>query len=578
MAGELAGFDVLPPELVDRVIAWCFLKHGRASGRDAALEALRQKHGISPAAAAPLVDAAITRSQGWTRAQAQALAWELDGWERPVPLSAVPALPAFPVDIYPPWIAAEVRALAGFTQTPEDLAGTVVLSVLACALGGRARIEVRPGWDEPANLYTAVALPPGSRKSTVHATLTAPMLGAEESLSAEAGARIGEARTARSVADKAAARAAVKAAAFEIDPAKDKASQLRKRDELQADAVAAAALAEAITVPVVPHFVADDVGPEKAAAMMAEQGGRLAILSAEGGPFVTLAGRYSREPNLELFLKGWSGDPMRVDRLGRPPDHIEHPALTLGLTVQPEVLKQIFGMPGFRGRGLLARVLYSMPASMVGHRKVRTEPVHPDISSAYVLTMGALVRSFAEWTDPVRFQLTPGAAEMVLQAMEALEPRLDPYGGDLGHLADWGGKLIGTTVRIAALLHAAWHLQDGYRWPVSEDTLARALAAGEYFTAHALAVFDFMGADPAAEDARAVLAWIRRTGQARFTRRDLHRALSARFKKAGDMDPALEMLAGHGWIRPAVTAEPGSQGGRRPSPAFDAHPSLLTVP
>ena len=37
---------------------------------------------------------------------------------------------------------------------------------------------------------------------------------------------------------------------------------------------------------------------------MAEQGGRLAILSAEGGPFVTLAGRYSREPNLELFLKG----------------------------------------------------------------------------------------------------------------------------------------------------------------------------------------------------------------------------------------------------------------------------------
>lgn len=309
---------------------------------------------------------------------------------------------------------------------------------------------------------------------------------------------------------------------------------------------------------------------------MAEQGGRLAILSAEGGPFVTLAGRYSREPNLELFLKGWSGDPVRVDRLGRPPDHIEHPALTLGLTVQPEVLRQIFGMPGFKGRSLLARVLYSMPASMVGHRKVRTEQVHPDISGAYVLNVGVLVRSFAEWTDPALFRLAPGALEMLLQSQEALEPRLAPHGGDLGHINDWGGKLTGTTARIAALLHAAAHLQDGYQRPVSEDTMARALAAGEYFTAHALAVFDFMGADPAAEDARAVLAWIRRSGQAVFSKRDVHQAMRARFKKADDVDPALEMLTGNGWIRTARPSAPGIQGGRPPSPVFEAHPSLRT--
>jgi hypothetical protein len=46
MAGELEGLDALPPELVDRVIAWCFIKYPR-SGRDAALGALREKHGIA---------------------------------------------------------------------------------------------------------------------------------------------------------------------------------------------------------------------------------------------------------------------------------------------------------------------------------------------------------------------------------------------------------------------------------------------------------------------------------------------------------------------------------------------------
>ena len=132
-------------------------------------------------------------------------------------------------------------------------------------------------------------------------------------------------------------------------------------------------------MPPVPRLVADDVTPEAAASLLAEQGGRLAVLSAEGGIFATLAGRYSGTPNLEVFLKGHAGDLLVVDRKGRDHEYVEHPALTLGLAVQPEVLTDIAAMPGFRGRGLLARILYALPPPPSAGARSAPRP-HPNPS------------------------------------------------------------------------------------------------------------------------------------------------------------------------------------------------------
>jgi hypothetical protein len=87
------------------------------------------------------------------------------------------------------------------------------------------------------------------------------------------------------------------------------------RSQALATAADAALDAENTHVPALPRLVADDVTPEAAASLLAEQGGRLAVLSAEGGIFATMAGRYSGGvPSLEVFLKGHAGDLLRVDR------------------------------------------------------------------------------------------------------------------------------------------------------------------------------------------------------------------------------------------------------------------------
>jgi len=272
-------------------------------------------------------------------------------WAPLIPFGRGRHLPSFPAELLPGWLAEQVFAVAEFTQTPLDLAGSLALACLSTAAGGRAEVEVRGSWREPTNLYTVVVLPPGSRKSAVFAAMVAPILSAEKSLIERAAPAIIEAELSAKMAGKAAEKAAL--AAANADAA--------GRDTLIAEATAAAMNAEAITVPVKPILVADDVTSETATSWLAEQGGRLAVLSPEGGIFATIAGRYSGTPNLEVFLKGHAGDMLRVGRQSRDTEHIDKPALTMGLAVQPEILRDIAGMPGFRGLGLLARILFAVP-------------------------------------------------------------------------------------------------------------------------------------------------------------------------------------------------------------------------
>ena len=210
-----------------------------------------------------------------------------------------------------------------------------------------------------------------------------------------------------------------------------------KKDEALADAIGAAMLADAIEVPAIPRLVADDVTPEAAASLLAEQGGRLAIISAEGGIFDIIAGRYSKIPNMDLWLKGHSGDPLKVDRKGRPPEYIRRPALTLGLMIQPTVLSAIAAQREFRGRGFLARILYASPLSKVGHRTIAPAPVDPLVEKKYEESVGKLASGLAaRAADPAVLTLTDTAQTAIQAIEEAVEPTLAGV-GELAALADW---------------------------------------------------------------------------------------------------------------------------------------------
>ena len=155
-------------------------------------------------------------------------------------------------------------------------------------------------------------------------------------------------------------------------------------------------------MPVEPRLLADDATPEALASLMADHGG------PDGRPL--RRGRHIRpdrravqqrpKANLDLYLKAWSGSPHRVDRKGRPAEHIERPALTVGLTVQPDVLRSIAGLPGFRGRGLIGRHLFSLPSSLLGRRDRARPQVADEDTEAFRQTMAALVRTVTNRAKP----------------------------------------------------------------------------------------------------------------------------------------------------------------------------------
>jgi replicative DNA helicase len=485
-------------------------------------------------------------------------------YEPPIPLTGSVPVPPFPVDALPVSVAAMVRAVAEATQTDVAMAATCAISTLSACAGGHAEIEIRPGWREPLNTFTATIAEPGERKSAVQQAMTRVLQAVEQGLTETTMPARLEAQARKQIAERKAEKARNDAA----NSKKDKDNKRDHRAELEAEnaAIEAARAVAEIDVPPVPRLVADDATPEATASLLAEQKGRVAIISSEGGVFDIIAGRYGGSVNMDVFLKGHAGDPIRIDRKGRPPEYIPRPALTLGLMIQPEVLRSIAAHRAFRGRGLLARFLYARPVSKVGHRRIAATPVPEWVTNAYNDDIATLAAGLAQWAgDPAILVLTPEADE----AMRKIEARIEPQlasDGELAALKDWGAKLAGAIARIAGVIHLTDHGPGaGPTTPVTAETIDRASRIGDYFKAAAINVFAEMGTDQDTADAIYLLERIEHLGVDALSERDLLRA-AKRFKTRVELLPALTQLVEHGYLIPLPPDQP--TGGRPASPRY----------
>ncbi len=448
-------------------------------------------------------------------------------WDEPLPLTRNRVPMPFPVETLSPWLASWVTAEAIETQTPPDVAAMIGLAVCATALAPAYRIGIRGQWTEGVNLFTVLALVPGSRKSAVFTHGIAPISNYQVEL-------------------------AERSRASEVEDGSIIPGLVPRRQKRA------------------PRLIADDTTPEALVPLIADNGGCLAILSSEGGLFTTLAGAYADKVNLDPILKGHGGESITVDRIGRPFVVIPSATITMGLTVQPSVLGEVAHNENFRARGLSARFLYFFPNDTLGRRLVNPPVMPVEIRTRYNEEVHRLLLighpNPGVRPEVTQLRLTEPAENALLEFMGGLEPRL-AEDGDLRDISDWAGKLTGAAARIAALMHVADG--NGDIW-VARETIERSLVVAEYLIEHARAAFDEMGSDPQIDGARRVLKWLERTALTTFSKRDAFNGLRARFKSADQLGPVLSLLGRLGYVR--ELDDPYGGRGRPGSPKYEVNP------
>lgn len=481
-------------------------------------------------------------------------------WPEPV-LPGTQTTPEIPANLLPTWSGAMVQAVADSTQTPPALAFMSCLAVLATVL--QRRFEVSPhgsDYTEPLCLWTVSASPPGTRKSSVLGSMLGPAVRWEKLHADRMRREIIRVNSARALSKKRVERLLQDAA-----KAKDSNEREGLRDEIVREE------AEAPDEVRAPRLFTSDSTPERLAVLLAEHGERMAVHSDEAGSFQIMGGLYSSgHANLDVYLQAHAGSPMRVDRATRAV-HVDRPALSFGLLVQPGTLADVAGSKRFRDSGLLARFLWSIPDSTVGTRDVRRHaPIPEHIKEAYERGIFGLLEG---WADPVGkpkvLTFTDPARELWFDFAQEIENQ-QGEGGRYASISDWTSKLPGALARVAAVLELAEVGQTADE--VSELAMRRALQLGNLLIEHARAAFALLGTDAVDTDAAAVVRWVKASGLQEFTRREAQKAQEGRFRSVERLEKAMERLEAGDVVRSTKRRRPGAP----PSVVYRVNPRLST--
>lgn len=459
---------------------------------------------------------------------------------------------AFPTDAFPGWVADMVDAVAENTQTDSAMAGMAALSVLAAAVAGYVKINSVSNHTEELTLYTATVAHPGERKSSVMKAMTEPLRELQQELVTEVKDKRAQALAQARIEQKAA------------DQAEKVASMadLGNRAQAIADAQSAVTRAEQArdAVPARPRLLVDDVTPEELVTLMEGQGGRIALLSAEGGVFGMIAGRYSREPNIDVYLKGYDGEPIDVDRRGGEPISIERAVLAIGVALQPGVIAKAMENSPVSARGLIQRFSFAQPPSRLGHRKIETPPIPDAVTTAYRDGVRKLVTDGRSASETVILTLSPAARRAYADLAGRVEPLLEPESNAFTTIIEqWRSKHVGRVMRIAGLIHVA---QCGVQANVAVQPHAIEAAdrIGEYLWETAESTFAQAAQTEEERDAQYLLDRIRArfNMEAKVKTRDLLRAAN-RFKTAKDLAPIRIRLVDAGYLEPVKPEKEGQE-------------------
>ena len=492
---------------------------------------------------------------------------DITAWEEPLPFGEE-NLPTFPVDALPCALRDYANAVAQSTQTPVDMAATACLTIASACMRNLYKVEGKADWHEPTNLYSVIIAEPSERKSAVISLATKPVDAFVREYNDRHKVDIEMSKAVKQrLENRKNSLIAQSRKKGEDSAAEDFNDSLRTVVEQLVNFEEKKPL----------KVYVDDTTPEKLTETLADNGGAFSIISSEGGIFDVLSGTYSSKVNIDVFLKAYSGETISVERIMRPSVSVEEACLTILLSVQPIVIGELMGNKKFRHRGLTARFLYTQPRSFVGSRSLDSSPIPDAAYSAYKAIIQNLLAE-KKTGAPQIITLTEDARAYLTAYYDSVEKML---GGELTMYADWLGKLVGNTLRIAGILARCGIVKRNIADAILEEdpsividraTMENAVRIGKYFLVHAINAYGDMGIRSGFKAAAMVIEKLREQNMTTVNRRDVMR--TCRFVSfAEEAQAILEHLEDYGYVRlSSVDASDKLRGGRPKNASYTINP------
>ncbi|MGN0614097.1 MAG: YfjI family protein [Porcipelethomonas sp.] len=484
--------------------------------------------------------------------QEQAPLWKVpELWETPKPFGKEVELAQFPLGCLPEVLERFVRELSANVQVSPDMCVLPLLSVLSLVTQGKAVI-LNPGGGntETLNLYTLTIAEPGERKSGVFKALTAPLYSFQREENQRREPLIREYKF-----KKAALTKQIDSVSKGKNASLEKAHELAiKLDELE---------------PIYPLTLnVTDTTPEALASEMIKNGGKIGILSDEGGIFDILSGLYSSgTANIDLLLKGYDGSPYNVIRCSKQSISLENPLITIGLMAQTEPFERAMRNPQFSGRGFVHRFLFSFPQSKAGHRSFRSEYISQKAKDDYKALIYRLLQ--LKTNDTAVIKCGKEAYCIMRDYSDKIESDfLD--GGIFEYMKEWGNKQVGRALKIAGILHLCEHSPEE---PLSGDTALNAVNIAMWSENHALKAFGEICTSEEDKTTEYILKRIKQSGSLEMNKREIMRNCK-KIKSVEELEEPLNTLEDMGYIREVTSDYSGA--GRKPSARYKINPLIYS--
>lgn len=468
-----------------------------------------------------------------------------------------PVIP-FPIASFPKIIRNYVEAVAEHTQTPIDMSAVSVMCVVSTAIQGKFEIEGKEDYTETSNIYCIVIAQPGERKSAVQKTTTKPLIDFEKEENERRKPIIAKQESELKIIRSKIKKLEESGKIEEIEKIEELQIKLQELEKVQVKHL---------------RLTADNCTSEALTSLLADNDGKISIISAEGGIFDILNGQYNSKStaSIDTFLKAHCGDTIRVDRKGRESEYIEKPTMTVLLAVQDTVLEGLMSNDIFRGKGLNARFLYCNPTSKLGTRNFKTEKISSIVEEEYKKLIYNLLQ-LPNTEKPIILKLSAEANKELENFYNWIEPQLVDK---LDFMADWAGKLVGACLRIAGILHCMEYSNITYSCSVSINTMKKAIDISRYFLEHSKYAYMLMGTDKETQKAKYILKKLKKREDLplKLKRNEIATLCRSKdIKNANDIIKALDILVENGYILELETEKREGIAGKKPDIVFELNP------